>query len=143
MYKIREILFRGQTRRLGERLNNATGDPMPSNWVYGGIFPGDGDFSVIYQQKPKIMKFAVYSDTVGQFICLTDKNKVKIFDGDIVKYGKKIGVVNYGTGCYCIKDIHSSNNPAVDIIFNDYCGDVEVIGNIFDNPELLEIHDDA
>ena len=35
----REILFRGQTRRYGEKVNITSGEPMESNWVYGGIFP--------------------------------------------------------------------------------------------------------
>lgn len=76
----REILFRGQTRRKGEKVR-ISGEPVDSNWVYGGIFPGEGDFSIIYQAKPKIEKFTVYSDTVGQFTGLTDKNGKKILRG--------------------------------------------------------------
>lgn len=39
--------------------------------------------------------------------------------------------------CFNVRDIKSRNNPALDIIFADY-SNVEVIGNIYDNPELLE-----
>lgn len=35
----REIKFRGQTRRKGERIINMAGDKCEANWVYGGIFP--------------------------------------------------------------------------------------------------------
>lgn len=35
------ILFRGQTRKKGERVR-LDGTPVPSNWVYGGIFPQIG-----------------------------------------------------------------------------------------------------
>ena len=45
---MREILFRGQTRRYGEKVRMGDGKKLPGNWVYGGIFPGTGDFSVIY-----------------------------------------------------------------------------------------------
>ena len=81
------ILFRGQTRRFGEKVRATDGFPLPSNFVYGGLFPAnDGqDFAIIYQQYPDIKKFAVYADTVGQYINRDDIHGVKIFDGDILK----------------------------------------------------------
>lgn len=99
----REILFRGQTRRKGEKVR-ISGEPVDSNWVYGGIFPGEGDFSIIYQTKPKIEKFTVYSDTVGQFTGLTDKNGLtKIFEYDIIDAnGRKVG--NYYENSNLLKD---------------------------------------
>lgn len=59
---MREILFRGQTRRYGEKVR-LNGEKIKSNWVYGGIFPqnGEGDFAIIYQQKPTIEKYPVYN----------------------------------------------------------------------------------
>ena len=136
---MREILFRGQTRRFGEKLKNMRGDPMPSNWVYGGIFPQNkgGNKAIIYQQDPEIKKYVVYADTVGQYTGLKDKNGVKIFEGDIV-IGKKgyAGspyypiweqrfTVNFEYGCYR------------ELCDTDYY-EFEVIGNIHDNPELIK-----
>lgn len=34
----KNILFRGQTRKKGEKVT-MSGTPIPSNWVFGGIFP--------------------------------------------------------------------------------------------------------
>lgn len=136
---MREILFRGQTRRYGEKVK-LNGEKIKSNWVYGGIFPqnGDGDFAIIYQQEPTVEKYPVYADTVGQYTGLTDKNGTKIFEGDIVKYGDTVHNVVFeqrnGTAYFGL--VYSTLET---LSFGYYQGlkQIEVIGNIYDNPELL------
>lgn len=138
---MREILFRGQTRRYGEKVR-MNGEKVKSNWVYGGIFPNNrgGDFSIIYQQEPTIEKFTVYSDTVGQYTGLTDKNGTKIFEGDVVRYGDTAHRVVFeqrnGTAYFGL--VYS---PLETLPFDNYqdLRQIEVIGNIHDNPELLEV----
>jgi hypothetical protein len=141
---MREILFRGQTRRKGEKVKNVSGEPMDSNWVYGGCLQGKGDFSIIYTYEP-LEKMVVYSDTVGQFTGLTDKNGKKIFEGDVIEIFDRTFIVQFknyrggwfpfasGDGCGCCESetYAPDENGIVD------CG--EVIGNIHDNPELVEV----
>lgn len=148
---MREILFRGQTRRKGEKVQ-LDGSPVGSNWVYGGIFPNNngGDFAIIYQQEPEIHKFPVYADTVGQYTGLTDKNKAKIFEGDIVRcydsYDKFIAVVEFGNP----NSAYNWGFQLKPITKTDFCTDIllwvemeetgafiEVIGNVHDNLELI------
>lgn len=149
----REFLFRGQTRRYGEKIINVAGDKMPSKWVYGGVFQGCSDHSIIYGYDP-VEKHAVYSDTVGQYTGITDKNGNKIFEGDIVKgvaySNERIGVIVW------IDEIASfgiryrkRNDPTAwensSILKQIQAGRkdqfaAEIIGNIYDNPELLEVH---
>ena len=145
---MREILFRGQTRRYGEKVK-LNGEKIKSNWVYGGIFPQNkgGDFAIIYQQEPTIKKYPVYADTVGQYTGMKDKNGTKIFEGDIL-------ILNDMDGSKGIYEVFwDGNNGKFAIAQNgnrNYVEDFElferneyfklfmVIGNIYDNPELLE-----
>lgn len=135
---MRELLFRGQTRRFGERIKNVAGDPMPSNWVYGGVFHQNnrgGSFSIIYSYDP-IEKHPVYADTVGQYTELDDKNGTKIFEHDICKD-------NLGT--LFVVEWDKKNARFIGFTVENerriiYVGReprVEVVGNIYDNPELL------
>lgn len=135
----REILFRGKREDNGD-------------WVEGslhieyGEIDKDGKQSLDY----RILGLRgecryVIPETVGQYTGLTDKNDKKIFEGDIVKtkkYGKIIGHSN-------VNDYDIFNvvyKPAVFGLVNHNRGfnfvgnstDFEVIGNIYDNPELLE-----
>lgn len=136
---MRELLFRGQTRRLGEKIKNVAGDPMPSNWVYGGIFHQNdrgGSFSIIYSYDP-IKKYPVYADTVGQYTGVKDRNGTKIFEGDIVDISREEerGVIKWDEDT--ARFIILSDNISAD--FDNYWGkDLEVIGNIYDNQDLCD-----
>lgn len=138
---MREILFRGQTRRKGEKVTIG-GKPVPSNWVYGGVAQTmpDRDFSIIYQVEPEIHKYPVYADTIGQFIGITDKNGTKIFEGDIVRItdDKDVYVVEYNDDDAAFEATRQFNCICLNFDLNLSGSDVKVIGNIYDNSELLE-----
>ena len=147
----REILFRGQTRKKGEKLR-LDGSPVDGNWVYGGVFQGRGDRSLIYAYED-CQKYPVYSETVGQYTGLTDKNGVKIFEGDIIETQtqdtKQLRNAEVRFGEFA--DINSDEDECYigfyivfDGIFTtagqlkEFSNSIEVIGNIFDHPDLLE-----
>ncbi len=138
----REILFRGQTRKKGEKVR-LDGSPIDSNWVYGGIFPNNkgGDFAIIYQQEPTIEKFTVYADTVGQYTGKNDKNGTKIFEGDIVK-DEQSGyeyVIKWFSEYACFALANKNGHMEYDVDeFEMLVNDLIVIGNIHDNSELLK-----
>ncbi len=84
--------------------------------------------------------YKVDPETVGQFTGLTDRNGVKIFEGDIVRYGDTIHRVVFeqrnGTAYFGLVYAACETLP-----FGHYqdLKQIEVIGNVYDNQELLEV----
>ena len=141
---MREILFRGQTRRKGQKVW-MDGSPVEGNWVYGGVCHGTGDFSIIYgnldeEWERPTEKWVVYTDTVSQFTGLTGKNGKKIFEGDVCRFYGTEGYSDYvvfwddTASQWTVRQIDLGAKDVLDGYFAECC---EVIGNIHDNPELL------
>lgn len=122
---MREILFRGKRTVNGE-------------WVYGSLilYPGNNDTGIIVTGWVDV---EVDLNTVGQYTGITDKNGKKIFEGDILDlprwYVAYCGDLEEGlamnAGWYHVRDNFESWGEL------ECTRDHEVIGNIYDNPELL------
>lgn len=82
--------------------------------------------------------------SIGQYTGLKDKNKKKIFEGDILYQGAKmLGVVcisaRYGISIQKKSSTWSLINFVLDSDFDtSVLSDVEIVGNIYDNPELMK-----
>lgn len=149
---MREVLFRAKSVDTGE-------------WVEGSLFRHDGigvcihSFDMFYETRT-FLRGALLSaqtdlvrvipDTVGEYTGLTDNNGKKIFEGDIVKdKWNGLGIIEYSenNGCWlsipcedglyqCFKDGDIDESDCSN--FNVLIPQGEIIGNIYDNPELLE-----
>lgn len=127
---MRDILFRGKSKDNGE-------------CVYGDLYRRTDRFgeheTIIFEDKGPdcFKKNFVDPETVCQYTGLTDKNGKKIFEGDILKledyHGHRVVYVFYGESCGCW--FYGGDRFSDEYIFNGQFK--EVIGNIFDNPELI------
>lgn len=85
-------------------------------------------------------KDEVDQETVGQYIGIDDRNGIQIFEGDIVKIisDDELAIIEYNTSEAIFEVKYISNNIVVN--FSEYLWgrDVEIVGNIHDNPEILE-----
>lgn len=71
---------------------------------------------------------------------LKDKNGKEIFEGDILKSNKYITSVFYERGAYCVRFRRTTNTTVtMNVISFIEKYKTEVIGNIYENPELLEV----
>ena len=105
----------------------------------------DWDIAEYYEKNPHYTRACVeiISETLGQYTGIKDKNGKKIFEGDILRsddlYDEPLLVIfNDSCGAFQIllKDGYSEG-------FLEHYSDInhlEVIGNIHDNPELLNRH---
>lgn len=140
---MREILFRGKSREDG-------------GWIYGGYFTAKDYLSgeTMHFIAPKECEstsrgeftgaIEIAPETLGQHTVMTDKNGVKIFEGDILQMitdvpdGKKmIYTVNWceKLGKWVLQCV---TDDELDTDFTWFWGfDFKIIGNIHDNPEML------
>lgn len=124
---MRDILFRGKERFNGK-------------WLYGNLIKyRNGEFAIQSMDKDHNVAVPVIADTIGQYTGLTDRNGTKIFEGDIVKYGDTIHEVVFETRnkTAYFGLVYSSIET---LTFGHYqdLRQIQVIGNIYDNPELLK-----
>ena len=125
---MREILFRGKRVDNGEWVEGC-GIIATENWV--SIFNVIDD---IEENSSEVNEIEILPETVGQFTGLTDNNGRKIFEGDIVDYISSDVIGNPKTGTIIVDDITDYGT----MVYLNHSGEVEVIGNIHDNPEIIK-----
>lgn len=128
---MRAIKFRGKSK-------------VTDEWVYGYLVKRGSEWFIDNETtdwnsmtplgKIEYHKIKIKGNTKGQYTGLRDKNNKEIYEGDIVKYFYDTpSVVEFVQGAFKLKR---------DCCFDTFSyleGEVEVIGNIYENPELLEV----
>lgn len=118
-----EIIFRGK------RLND--GEWVDGNFVKGCI--DDFAYIVEFGNKDLCRNYVeVIPETVGQYTGFDDKNGKKVFEGDILK----AEIWWEQGGCYPHTETRFIEATFPNMYKNHF-EKFEVVGNIYDNPELL------
>ena len=135
---MREILFHGKRTDCGAWVE---GDLLQTRYHSGHI-----EYQIM-PQTPVSSAYPVIPETVGQYTGLTDKNGVRIFEGDICKF-KRFNDVHVGKVVFNVTTasfvmwyqpiVGAYGEKATQKMLLSACDNIEVIGNIHDNPELLE-----
>lgn len=138
---MKEVIFRGKD------LNSGV-------WVYGNFYcdkeQTDNGAPEHYYREYDIQVPYIYDgkkhylidiNTIGQFIGRKDKNSLKIFDGDIIGeneiFNANYKVIYNENSCkFSGEKINDRDCNTLDFPQLSDCG--EVIGNIYENPELLK-----
>ncbi len=124
---MRQIKFRGK------RLDN-------QEWVYGGISIFEGEATIYDENDMTNSAYDVDINTVGEFTNVDDDSGHEIFEGDIINFGAQLGsksqvkFLKKNAG-FLVKDKWGDWQWLYDVAASTTC---RLIGNIHDNPKLLE-----
>ncbi|EJM2914828.1 hypothetical protein NN806_002401 [Listeria monocytogenes] len=134
---MREIEFRGKA------IHPNSLEQIVGSWAYGGIFENKiitRNLDMNSHYHGFISEIEIDLKTIGQYTGLKDKNGKKIFEGDIVNckffdrmVGDIAGVINFIDCVWAVSDF--KNKRLYQLIDVD---NIEIIGNIHENPDLLE-----
>lgn len=122
--RMKDDLFRGKKISNGE-------------WRYGFLLVDGGGEITIADRVEDFFEAPIDRSTVGRCTYLTDKNGMEIFEGDILS-AEGVSIVRYSErkAAFIIVTCDGEEGYLGEVLYGE--NEIEVIGNVYDNSELLE-----
>ena len=134
---MREVIFRGKQTDNGE-------------WVEGNLIKAENFYFIIplvsngsFDKVKNVLKFLnpcyyINPETVGQFTGLVDKYGERKWEGDIFKFGDHLYIIEWDADELTFRAYEPFETDYSVDLAEFSANEIEVIGNIHDNPELLK-----
>lgn len=150
----REIKFRGKNKDIGWVEGQVAYDLNEDTYIIREV-EQDSSYGLEETMLFATMWHRVDKETIGQYTGLHDKNGKEIYEGDIIEFSYDVftgnfdtkvgrGTVEFIDGAFYIKPFEIEGKKIKDIdneewflIYTVNTDTLKVIGNIYDNPELL------
>ncbi len=141
---MRDIIFRAKAVGTNEWVYGSLVKESVEDWIEYSIIDKEGDTYIIHEE------------TIGEYTGLRDKNQIRVYEGDIIRFLNDlkrvvareteyiVGEIKWIDGAFwCHYEDEENLTRLVSVMESYWCEEmeqnqIEIIGNIKENAELLE-----